>query len=338
MMHVSNFLKNIKCYFLLFLFLIVSAKGALAQQLDYKIEFEGFADNREYFSKWIEPQTIFGERAEFQVGVKADSNNSLYFGLSHTYEFGGEKSLLAPQLYAYYEGEVNGFQFNIGAFPRDDKVKHPLILLSDTLHYFRPAIEGAFLNVNKNWGYQNLWIDWLSRQTQENYEVFLAGLSGLLKTNTLYFNYHLIMQHLAGTASKDIEHNLQDNGGLVSLLGINLSENIFLDTLSISSGYTMSYDRKRGLYGLRYFHGSISNLEASYKGHGISAWYYNGEGQVQVIGDQFYTAPNYFRLNTFITPINNRFVTARFTFAFHFVPGELDFSQMFRLNFKLDNF
>lgn len=307
-----------------------------AQQIKYHFELNGFADNREYVNEYIDPQTIFGERAELSVGIQADEQNAAYLGLSHTYEFGGEKSMLKPDLIMYYHGNNQGFDFRIGAFPRNDLIKHPLVLLSDTLQYFRPTIQGAFFQLKKKWGYQNLWIDWLSRQTAENYETFLAGYSGLLQYRWAFVNYHLIMEHLAGTATYDESHHLEDNGGMVVLPGINLSQYTFFDSLSVSSGYAVSYDRKRGLYDLKYFRGWITNINIAYKGYGVSSWLYKGDGQYQVIGDHFYTAPSYMRFDIYFTPVNNKFVKARFIWAVHHSPGEWDNSQLFQLTFNFD--
>ncbi|NBC82167.1 MAG: hypothetical protein GVY19_02185 [Bacteroidetes bacterium] len=318
---------------------LVLTTSMQAQQFGYRIQYDGFADNREYFNEYIEPQTIFGSRLSADIGIRFDSIHRVHAGFSQLYEFGGKESIPYPDITMYYAIDHELFEFYIGAFPRYNLVKHPRVLLTDTLLYFRPNVEGAYLEFRRKWGYQNFWIDWLSRQTNVHNEVFLAGHSGLVKAGRWFVNHHIIMQHLAGKAIPEEDFHLRDNGGLTAQLGYNftsVAKSIRLDTLSLSVGGTMSYDRQRGLdNGLKYRSGILANLELDYKGYGISGRYYKGDGQTQVIGDWMYRAKRYFRIDTYITPIKGKHVRGSFKFSFHILPEVLDVSQQFYLKVNL---
>lgn len=323
-------------FYSVFVFLCINTLVLKAQQIEYNIDFKGFADNREYFSEYNTPQTIFGELTSLEMGLQPDSFNSFFAGFSQLYEFGSKGEMLTPNLTAYYKGERNGYVFYIGAFPRQKLVKHPIVLLTDTFNYYRPNIEGAFLSVKHKYGNLSAWIDWLSRQSVKKNEMFMAGLSAYTTMGLFFTDIHVIMLHHAGTMQYNDNFQLRDNGGLTAMLGADLSQHTLLDSCTISSGVAFSYDRFRPAP-LVYKSGSLSHIKLLYRWFGINAWIYSGQGQIQALGDMFYTAKNYSRIDTYIVPVNNKFVTCRFTLGWHIAPDQLDFSQQFMLVYKFGN-
>ncbi len=308
---------------------------AHSQVIDFR--YHGFLDNREYFNEFIAPQTIFGNRASAALGFQFDSINAVYVGGSYLYEFGSKGDLVAPDLTLYYEYNQRPFRFYFGSFPRHDKILHPKVLMTDTLYYFRPNVEGTFLEVAGGWGHQNVWIDWLSRQSLTKEEIFLVGYSGNLNFKPGYLKSYFIMQHIAGTANPDEPHNLRDNGGAVLSLGADLSSYLFFDKFSIDAGGAYSYDQLRGVYDLKHYFGFIGNLKAEYKILGLEYTFYRGEGQVQTIGDSFYKSKKYMRLDGYIVPYRNQNMFIRAQFGFHFLPGLIDFSQQLTVVYLIDD-
>ncbi len=309
-----------------FLFLISFSMLRTESQV-YNLRFEGFLDNREYFNPYISPQTIFGNRLSLELGHQYDSNNSFYGGISYLYEYGAELGASALDITLYYKNEKEPFLFYFGTFPRRNLINHPRVLLNDTLMYYRPNVQGSFVEVHGDWGHQNIWIDWLSRQTQTDEEVFLVGYSGLLKTNALFLETYMTMHHIAGTADTSKVHHLRDNGGFLAKAGVDLSSNLFLDKFSLAAGPVISYDRLRGVYPLEYHYGIIGSFIIDYKGYGIDYTFYKGDGQVQVFGDSFYTAKQYMRIEPYLTPFQNNNILVRLSFGFHATPGYFDNSQ-----------
>jgi hypothetical protein len=81
----------------------------------------------------------------------------------------------------------------------------------------------------------------------------------------------------------------------------------------------------------------MGNFDADYKGNGIDFTFYKGDGQVQVIGDSFYSAEQYMRLDTYLTLYQKHNVFVRLSFGFHFLPEYMDYSQQLIVSFDLDN-
>jgi hypothetical protein len=87
----------------------------------------------------------------------------------------------------YYQYSDPKKEMIFGAFPRRDKIDFPLVMLTDTLLYYRPNIEGMFGAVRWDWGYQNVFVDWISRQTNENRKFLRQVFQGKLTTKTSFF-------------------------------------------------------------------------------------------------------------------------------------------------------
>ena len=149
---------------LLFISFILLSLVARSQNFEYNVLFEGIGDNREYKSYLANPQTIMGARGAFELGVEIDKHR-LRGGLSQLFEFGTDINFHIPKLTLYYQFSDEQKDFLFGAFPRRDRINFPLAMLTDTLLYYRPNIEGLFGEVRWDWGYQNAFIDWVSRQT-----------------------------------------------------------------------------------------------------------------------------------------------------------------------------
>ena len=79
-----------KIIFLTISFLLFFSLGLFAQKVEYGLQFEGIADNREFFSGYSEPETILGSRIGFDMGTSIDSIHHIRAGLSYLYEYGAE--------------------------------------------------------------------------------------------------------------------------------------------------------------------------------------------------------------------------------------------------------
>src|SRR5690606_5363606 len=100
----------------------------------------------------------------------------------------------------------------MGLFPRHGLLDtYPRAVLNDTLLYYRPNVEGMLLRYENSKVMQQVWIDWTSRQTAENKEQFLAGISGEVRFRWFFFTHHVMMWHDAGTAVKGENDNVRDN-------------------------------------------------------------------------------------------------------------------------------
>ncbi len=325
-------MKSITIIILIFSFYCLTS----GQNFVWDAGFNGFFDNREYFNDFIEPQTIFGSRLFADAGFEVNDNNRFKAGFNYLYEFGSKGDLIPADITVFYNGFKKHIDFYIGAFPRFRLINHPFILLTDTLEYFRPNIEGMYLGFKTGWGYHNIWIDWTSRQTDIKRETFLIGGEGMLKKGIFLYQHNFIMYHFAGPAEPIPDDHIRDNGGLTTSLGVDLSSKMFFDSLVVKSGIALSYDRIRHEYDFKYPIGSINDLLIIYKQFGVQGTYYYGEQQVLLYGDGFYKSKNYGRIDLFYKSSNSKLINGKLQFSFHIIPGNIDYSQSFAIYLNLE--
>jgi hypothetical protein len=308
---------------------------ATSQVFEWNAGLDGFLDNREYFSI-DNPQTIFGSRLRGEIGGSLDGTHRLRAGLNFLFEFGSDPWIRRPDLTAYYELDHGPFDFFIGSFPRRNLLDYPLSLLSDTLHYYRPNIQGVYLGFNKDWGSQNVFIDWTSRQTDTLPERFMFGFSGYVHLGMFFVNHHFMMGHFAG-AALETDNSLRDNGGFDINAGTDLSGLVGLDTLLFSVGALVSLDRDRQYYmDWKTPAGITFKAMAMWKGIGLEGIYYRGEGHTFLYGDPFYHLKEYGRLDIFWAPFRSGPVRGKLNVILHFASGQIDYSQQILVSIDLN--
>lgn len=325
----TNMIKSI-CIHILLLSLVIVIKflPVSGQELEWLIGINGFLDNREFNNSVQLPQTMFGSGLRLEAGGNYDQVHRLRAGIHYIYEFGGEPDAIKPLPAIYYQLDHRPFEFFMGAFPRKELLDYPLALLTDTLNYYRPNIEGAYLRYSGEWGYQNIFLDWTSRQTDTDFERFIFGFSGRYHYQFLYFSHHFLMGHFARPRISPPDFHLRDNGGFDLNLGADLSAYTFFDTLSFSAGALVSLDRIRHVYeGYETPAGLLAQLLVGYRGIGLQGTYYRGQGHEFLYGDSFYQAAEYGRMDLSWQPFHEKHVRGKLVFSIHFIEQSIDYSQ-----------
>ncbi len=321
------------------LFGLLAFVAARAQDIGWNVHFHGFADNREYAHSDGYSQSILGVRIAPEIYFSLDSNHFLHAGINYLHEFGSRGSgvdRVSPTVYYNYKRQ--GHDFYMGMFPREGLLStyHPAIL-NDTLRYYRPNIEGLLWRYSRNAFHQQLWIDWTSRQTAMEREQFLAGASGHVGMGIAYFSHQITLWHNAGSKASSGTDQLpiRDNAAAMVKLGVDLTPLLFLDSLDVSGGALLAYDRLRGVYDWRTPKGFITDLYAEYRKFFLTNSFYAGESMPIVYGDRFYTANRYNRLDLGWKPLQYKGLEGRFTLSFHFTPGAVDNQQQFTLRYSI---
>ena len=98
-------------------------------------------------------------------------------------------------------------------------------MLTDTLLYYRPNIEGMFGEVRWDWGKQNGFVDWVSRQTDIKRENFMAGFSGEIFHKNLFLQNYVLMFHDAGPAIDIPGDHIKDYMGFALQAGVRTTDN-----------------------------------------------------------------------------------------------------------------
>ena len=298
-----------------------------AQIADFYIGFDGIMDNRELTTPYVKSQTIFGARINPGVSFGYDSTHSVKLGINYMYEFGGEILGVDPQLDIYYKFNSEQFRFYIGAFPRKEVMDYPLMLLTDTLNYYSPNMEGASVAYTWAWGNAHAWIDWRGRISEETREAYMAGFDATVRAGFVYLTALTTGHHLARIRVWDPHNTLWDDGSILGILGVDLSEKLVLDELDVSTGWVSTYSHLRGS-DVIWTKGWLTQVDARYRIFGLKGTGYLGEGPHLKYGDWLYRSGNYGRIDLFIHPFNSPRISSKIGFSMHLISGSgLQWSQ-----------
>lgn len=310
---------------------------AVGQEFEYQTLFEGIGDNREYFSGKANSQTILGSRGAFEIGINTEDHR-IRAGLSQLFEFGSELNYHNPKLTLYYSYTDDQKDFLFGAFPRRGRIDFPLAMLTDTLQYYRPNIEGLFGEIRWDWGHQNGFVDWVSRQTDVNRENFMAGFSGEIYYNNLFLLNHLLLFHDAGAAIDMPDDHIKDYLGFALQAGIRTSP-----------GAPVAGDVKAGVLGSSFRERSVTNgfinatsvfaeANARWKNYGLKSVLHSGAGHRFAYGDLFYRQNDYWRTDVVWYFINHKNISGRFNLSFHVIDwDDLDQQQQLSIVYHFGN-
>ena len=306
------------------------------RQIGMDVDFFGYVDNREYKSIYTTDKTYLGTIISPKLYFALDSNNRIYGGLNYQQPFGGHNDnngKVSPIVYYNYRNKH--IDFAIGHMPRYERLKNvPRMVLSDTLFYERPNIEGMYFSYRSKSLQQAIYIDWLSAQTYTQRERFMVGLSGKLKMGRFYIADDALLYHNAPNSNEAIEQHVQDNAVVILRAGLDLSEKTFLDSLRIDAGMALGLDRIRSEYDFRTAKGFISNIYLGYKTFFALNSLYLGDAQNLPLGDAFYHRNRYDRLDLGWTPFHKGNLEAKLTLSVHFASDQISNQQAFTLRYK----
>lgn len=290
-----------------------------AQQFDWKGGFMGFLDNHEVDNTAIYGQTMFGSRLSGEIGLSPEGKGRFAAGADFLYEFGWQGAFKRPSLILYYENSYKNLNFSFGSFSRYNKTEMPLALLTDTLNYYRPEIQGMYIEYKLPSFRQNIWIDWTGRKTRDVKESFVAGLSGCFNKGLFIYQHHLVMNHISLTEPMEVGTYVRDNVGATIKAGLNLSSVTPLDSLVFMAGWIASLDRQRSLYNFEYSIGITFELEAAYRNFGLHEMACFSDGLTILSGDSPYTATYYNRADIYYK-VKKKWLEARVQFSYHHIP------------------
>ncbi len=312
---------------LIFVLITFVALAGNSQNFEYQVLFEGIGDNREYFNDSGYPQTILGARGAFETGVKFD-NHRLRGGLSFLQEFGSDIDSQKPKLTLYYQFKNENNEFVFGAFPRRDKINFPLAMLTDTLLYYRPNIEGMFGEVKWDWGKQNAFVDWISRQTETNREIFTAGTSGEIFFNNLFIENYILMSHVSHAMIRIPGEEVEDYLGFALQGGIKTSEKSKFKGYLKAGILEYSYRDRAVPGGFINEFSFFAEAKGRYGNFGFKSVLNSGAGHKFAYGDLFYRSENYLRTDVIWYFINHEKVKGSFNLSFHLIDwNDLDQQQ-----------
>jgi hypothetical protein len=238
-------------------------------------------------------------------------------------------------LILYYQYQQKPINFFFGSFPRRELLRYPLAMLTDTLLYYRPNIEGAFIQLYPSFGYQNAWVDWTSRQTDSIRETFLAGTSGRVSRNAFFLENFLLLYHHAGAAVEIEGQHIHDYLGYALLAGYSLKPKSAL-TGELKAGLLSSLFRERGVTnGFIESYSAYSELSLTYKHYALKITFHTGDSQRFYLGDPFFKHKNYLRIDPVWHFFQRQHIQGCFNWSLHFADGKMHDSQQLSIIYLL---
>lgn len=332
-----------KLYLIIFFFLITAASQAqILDSLDVHFNGFSFLDNREYKAFTERSRTYSGTRLALDFGLNLDSLNHFRVGVNGIHEYGAHPYFLKVDPVAYYSFESHKWLFNAGMFPRAGLIDNfPRALLNDTLMYYRPNVEGLLTRYQTEYGYETLFIDWVSRQTTTDREQFIFGLSGKYLPDPFgpfYLKHYFLMLHDAGPSVSIPGDHIRDNGAGQIRAGMDFSHKTLFDSLSVEAGGMFSLERVRHNDGgaFKTPFGFVASAYASYHRLALFDEFYAGQGHAVTYGDSYYEKKLYNRLDIIYSPFVFKHLKGQFILSLHQSPGQLgDSQQAFRIVYDL---
>jgi hypothetical protein len=330
------------------LFLLVTESG-FAQEKIWQLDLFSFFDNIEFGGSSVKvPQTMSGVMFAPEAGLRWDSAHRISVGVNLIHEFGSKTAVKSIYPTAYYNYSKGSLRFLMGAFPRNISTdKYPRVFFQDSLYYYRPNVEGMFVELTREWGYVNLWLDWTGRQSVEVNEAFFAGISGRFDRGVFYLRHFGYMCHFAGKKDPEIDEALHDNLLFHTSMGIDLSGRTFLAVLDLNAGMVTGLERARAdNTGWITLHGMLLEARAEYKNIGLFNTFYSGEGLMYFYGDHStdlywgdpaYRAKSYNRTDIYIRFFKEKRLNLELTWSLHFLESRIYHEQMLKVRVNLNN-
>jgi len=251
------------------------------------------------------------------------------------YEFGGDLTGVVPQIDLYYSFTSKHLKMLFVSFPRRDLTDYPLFMLTDSLNYYRPNIEGSFIQYSWEWGTIHGWVDWTGRATEEIRESIFVGLDATLTAGRFYFKPTTTRYHMAHTLAVDDATHIRDDGAIALIAGVDISDLVPLDFFSLSSGSMSTYMQARPADYV-WAHGWLSELNVKHAIAGFKGTYYKGGPSPLIYGDHLYRSGHYGRIDIYVEPFSNPRIAARFGCGVHLMIGDRVFhSQQVLIHIKI---
>lgn len=333
---------------LILLALLFTGHGLYSQKADWSAGLFSFFDNAEFGKSAVKiPQTMAGVMVIPEAGLTWDTIHRIAIGVNLMHEFGSSKAIDKFYPTAYYSYSSKPLRFIMGAFPRSMAIeKYPRLFFQDSISYYRPNLNGMFLEYLNDQNYINVWLDWTGRQSNNVHEAFFIGLSGRYNLGIFNFQHFGYYYHFASKTDPVINEALHDNALFLTSAGIDLSDRFFPGTLYTNAGWVAGFERARAdNTGWISKNGLLVEMRVEYRFVGLYNTFYSGSRLMQFYkdhgndlywGDPVYRAKISDRADIYLDLIKNRRVSLEVTYSLHFLEGRVYNEQMLKIRVNLD--
>lgn len=334
------------------IFWMVCLTGILqAQEFNYDIRLTHFFDNREFDNQYALPQTLFGIRLSPELEWKKQdiqgADHSIHVGIHYLQPIGGTIKLGQLDPIVFYQYKKGGYNLHFGVVPFSELIeKLPLQVMSDSLSYVYPNIQGALFQYQSGKSFFEGMLDWRGAMSSQTREAFRVILKGRYYLGNFSLGGITFLNHLANKAPTQPKEGVCDDYLVSPEIGFHLDKNKILDTTSIRLGYIFAYSRERITNTSYQSNGLLLDLFVKWHFLALQNSFYVGNNLMPLyekygsglhLGDPFYRASRYNRTSLMLYLIDKEFVTCTFSWNLHFTKGDpIGHQQLLNLRIKLD--
>lgn len=346
------------------LLIIVNCQFSIvnAQKLEWKLGAEGFFDNGEGDDTYRTTMTYSGLRVTPEIGISWDEGKHRFMGgYSGLAEFGKKHGFTDGTPVLYYQYQTKPLTFTFGSFMRDQLLgDYPSYMMSDTIRYYRPVMQGFVFQHQHSRGYFEAFLDWTGLRSDKDREQFMAGLSvkhivgkqndsSWSKVNGQFFvGMEGYYYHYALTWHADESQHIHDYLVAHPYIGYQLQSRVTAASVEVKAGALFSFDRERGMEnGSRTPIGFLGEVNAHWKHLSLQEIFYAG-GHQQPFGkayfgkfywgDSYYHAPAYSRTDIRYQFIRNEWVEADAGVVFNITKAGLNWHQMLSVRLNIGSY
>jgi hypothetical protein len=333
---------------LYFLILFIALPAAVsAQKVEWNVDSYGFFDNSEGEDNYRKDETMAGVRISPEMGLSWENGrHSIYAGYSGIAEFGADNSFSYHKGKLYYQYNNKRLKFLFGAFSREQLLgEYPSYLICDSIYYYRPVMQGWAFQYTGEHGYFEAFTDWTRKQSADDREQFMSGLSTAFNFHHLRIGAEGYYYHYALSAGKDSTQHIHDFMIGHYYAGLIYKRIWFLDSLAVNAGVLASEDRDRGNLKKWYSRaGFIGEVYARWNRLMIDQTVYYGERQQPFLNkgwNRYYWGDTYTRSNiwsrtdVFYQIIRNHFVDAYAGVVFNVTDQGVNAHQVLNVRLNL---
>ena len=278
-----------KTSFLILITSLLICSEAFSQQIDWNLGLDNFIDNTEFGGSDVKiPQTMAGVRVAPEIGFVWDTIHQIHIGADMLHEYGSPDAIDRVDPIAYYQFSQKGITFMMGAMPRLQITgTYPRIFFQDSILFYRPYINGGFVEYRKGQSYINAWLDWTGRQSETVHEAFYIGFSGRYNRGIFYIQNHSYIFHYAETLDPVVRVPLHENSLFLTSIGADFSRSTIFNRLEANAGWVLNLERSRGQTEWFSMNGFYMEARMEYRWFGLYNSFYIGDGLMYFYNDSW---------------------------------------------------
>lgn len=328
----------------------ISLQAANPVKFLYDTEFSFWFDNREFDHTSLDrSQTLFGVRLSPEIGIgisdSVGGTHRLMAGVQYIQPIGNDfrEAKVLPTV--YYEYGIKGFSAHLGAIPYTHLIEPlPDLLMSDSINYFHPNIQGALFQYRSSKGFAEVLCDWRGLWTPNIREAFRVVGNGRYQYQWFFVGGMAQMNHLANYAPPTPAVGVCDDLVFYPYLGVNLGGVTPLDSFSLRAGYVCSIERDRAAEKTYIPQGGMLELYLNWRFLGLKNTLYYGDCQMPLYakygsvlnqGDAMMQARFYDKAEIFAYMVRNSFVSCYAACNLLFIDGSFNTQQRVVAQFRL---